>query len=128
MLQAEKIQDGQHTLIRLSNEKLDATISGDLKALFVAFFQDGGRNLIFDMQGIRYCDSSGLSAILIAHRMAGEKNGSFVLCRVSDHVAKLLKISQLDTVLSIVPTPEEATDLILFNEIENQLRAESGED
>jgi hypothetical protein len=42
-------------------------------------------------------------------------------------VAKLVRISQLDTVLSIVPTVEEAVDLVMFNEIENQLKADSQE-
>jgi anti-anti-sigma regulatory factor len=57
-----------------------------------------------------------------------DKDGSFILCGLSDHVAKLIHISQLDTVLSIVPTLEEAVDLVLFNEIEKQLRADSQED
>lgn len=128
MMQAESLKNEQHTLVRIANEKLDATISSELKALFVSLFQNGEKNLIFDMDSIRYCDSSGLSAILIGNRLATEKRGSFVLCRLGDHVAKLISISKLDTVLSIVPSPEEAVDLVLFNEIENQLRAESGEE
>jgi anti-anti-sigma factor len=128
MMKAETLREEQYTLVRLFNEKLDATISGELKALFVSLFQEGDKNMVFDLEGVRYCDSSGLSAILVANRLATEKKGSFVLCRLSDHVAKLVHISQLDTVLSIVPSPEEAVDLVLFNEIENQLRAESGED
>jgi anti-sigma B factor antagonist len=128
MMQAETLKNGQYTLVKIANEKLDATISSELKALFVSLFQDGEKNLIFDMDSIRYCDSSGLSAILIANRLATEKSGSFVLCRLADHVAKLISISKLDTVLSIVPSLEEAVDLVLFNEIENQLRAESGEE
>jgi anti-anti-sigma factor len=79
------------------------------------------------MSLVRYSDSSGLSAILIGNRLCQEANGSFVLCGLSEHVTKLLKISQLDTVLSIVPTLEEAVDLVLFNEIENQLGADSQE-
>ena len=127
-MQAETLRNEQYTLVRLSNEKLDATISGELKALFVSLFQEGDKNMVFDLEGVRYCDSSGVRASLVGNRLAMEKKGSFVLCRLSDHVAKLVHISQLDTVLSIVPSPEEAVDLVLFNEIENQLRAESGED
>jgi anti-anti-sigma factor len=128
MMKAETLRHEQYTLVRIFNEKLDATISGELKALFVSLFQEGDKNLVLDLEGVRYCDSSGLSAILVANRLASDKKGTFVLCRLSDHVAKLVHISQLDTVLHIVPSPEEAVDLVLFNEIENQLRAESGED
>jgi len=128
MMQAESIRKDQYTIVKLANEKLDATISGEMKAIFVTNFQDGEKNVIFDMSQVRYCDSSGLSSILIGNRLATEREGSFVLCGLSDHVAKLIHISQLDTVLSIVPTLEEAVDLVLFNEIEKQLRADSQED
>ncbi len=127
-MKAETLRNEQYVQVTLSNEKLDATISGELKALFVVELQDTARNIIFNMASIRYCDSSGLSAILIGNRLASEKKGSFILCGLTDHVAKLIKISQLDTVLSIVPSREEAVDLVLFNEIENQLKAESGEE
>jgi len=127
MINIEKNQKDQYTAVKLGNEKLDATISSDLKAFFVTLIQDGVKNVIFDMTSVRYSDSSGLSAILIGNRLCQEASGSFVLCALSDHVSKLVRISQLDTVLSIVPTLEEAVDLVMFNEIENQLRADSQE-
>jgi anti-anti-sigma factor len=127
MISIERNQKEQYTSVRLGNEKLDATISSDLKAYFVTTVQEGVKNIIFDMSHIRYSDSSGLSAILVGNRLCQELGGSFVLCTLSDHVAKLVRISQLDTVLNIVPTLEEAVDLIMFNEIENQLKADSQE-
>jgi anti-anti-sigma factor len=127
MIKIEKSQQDQYTVVELSNEKLDATISSDLKAFFVGLNREGVKNIIFNMSGVRYSDSSGLSSILIGNRLCQESGGSFVLCALSDHVGKLIRISQLDTVLSIVPTLEEAVDLVLFNEIENQLRADSQE-
>jgi len=127
MIRIDRKKTEQYTSVRLENEKLDATISSDLKAYFVTQIQDGAKSIIFDMTLVRYSDSSGLSAILIGNRMCQEANGSFVLCGLSEHVSKLLHISQLDTVLSIVPTLEEAVDLVLFNEIENQLGADSQE-
>lgn len=125
MIQIERSQKEQYTSVRLGNEKLDATISSELKAYFVTLSHEGVRNVIFDMTAVRYSDSSGLSAILVANRLCQEAGGTFVLCGLSDHVFKLIRISQLDTVLSIVPTLEEAVDLVMFNEIENQLRSES---
>lgn len=127
MIQIERNQKDQYTTVRLANEKLDATISSDLKAYFVTMSQEGIRNVIFDMSAVRYSDSSGLSAILVGNRLCQELQGSFVLCGLSEHVFKLIRISQLDTVLNIVPTMEEAADLVMFNEIENQLRSESPE-
>jgi len=42
-----------------------------------------------------------------------------------DAVARLITISQLDNVLSIVPTSEEAIDLIFMEEIEKELKKEA---
>jgi len=127
MINIERTQKEQYTIVKLENEKLDATISSDLKAHFVTLNNEGVKNIIFDMSNIRYSDSSGLSSILIGNRLCQEAIGTFVLCCLSEHVAKLVRISQLDTVLSIVPSLDEAVDLIIFNEIENQLRAGSQE-
>ena len=127
MINIERKQKEQYTIVKLGNEKLDATISSDLKAYFLSLSNEGVKNIIFDMSGVRYSDSSGLSSILIGNRLCQEAIGSFVLCSLSDHVGKLVRISQLDTVLNIVPTLEEAVDLILFNEIENQLGADTQE-
>lgn len=123
MINIERNQKEQYTVVSLGNEKLDATISSDLKAYFVTLNHEGVKSIIFDMTSVRYSDSSGLSSILVGNRLCQEAVGSFVLCCLSDHVSKLVRISQLDTVLNIVPTVEEAVDLVLFNEIENQLRS-----
>ena len=40
---------------------------------------------------------------------------------MSDNVSKLIKISQLDSILTIVPTEEEACDLIMMEEVEKNL-------
>lgn len=127
MIDIERKQTEQYTIVGLGNEKLDATISSDLKAYFVALNHEGVKSIIFNMNAVRYSDSSGLSSILVGNRLCQEAGGSFVLCCLSDHVFKLIRISQLDTVLNIVPTVEEAIDLVLFNEIENQLRGDSPE-
>ena len=73
------------------------------------------------MDNTRYCDSSGLSALLIGKRLCAEADGSFVVCNLLDSVDKLIKISRLDTVLHVTPTLEEATDLVMMEEIEREL-------
>ena len=49
------------------------------------------------------------------------------MAALNDHVLKLLKISQLDSVLSIVPTKEEAVDTVFLNQIEQDLGDEPAE-
>jgi anti-anti-sigma factor len=110
-----------YCLIKLNEEKLDATLSPILKSELITRHAEGVKNLILDMTDVKYTDSSGLSALLIGNRIFGEEGGIFVLAGITDHVMKLVKISQLDNVLTILPTVEEAIDAVFLNEIGRDL-------
>ena len=56
------------------------------------------------------------------NRILQEDGGVFVLAALSDHTMKLIKISQLDTVLNIVSTIEEAVDSVFMHEIEKDMK------
>ena len=73
---------------------------------------NGEKNIILDLIKCKYCDSSGLSAILVANRLCKNASGTFVLSGLSEAVERLITISQLDTVLNITETVEEAETLI----------------
>ena len=108
----------KYNTLKVDEEKLDSTISPDLKSEFLTIQGQGIKNIIVDLSDVKYIDSSGLSAILVGNRVFTEAEGSFILSGVSDHVMKLIKISQLDSVLDILPTVEEAVDAIFMNELE----------
>jgi anti-sigma B factor antagonist len=76
------------------------------------FQATGEKNIILDLSNCRYCDSSGLSAILVANRLCKNANGTFVLTGLNDAVERLITISQLDTVLNISNSLQEAEALI----------------
>ncbi len=107
--QIEKTE--KFTVIKLKAEKLDSTIAPLLKSELVILNTDGVKNIIIDMSETRYCDSSGLSAILIANRLCKNSQGVFVLTGLQETVKKLVSISQLDTILNITPTMEEAAEM-----------------
>lgn len=116
----------KYTIIKLDEEKLDTTIAPEVKSELVKLESDGVENLIINLGNVKYSDSSGLSALLVANRLFGSK-GSFVLCEVQEHVLKLIKISQLDKVMEITPTQEEAVDMVFMNALEKGFNDESAE-
>ncbi|MBI1804723.1 MAG: STAS domain-containing protein [Ignavibacteriae bacterium] len=102
-------KNGKATVLTLSGKKLDATTSPALKAEFLVLCKPKVcRRLIVDMNSVEFCDSSGLSALLIADRTMREHGGSVHLVRVHKKVLDLMKISQLDRVFSIHKKIEEA--------------------
>jgi len=118
----------RYALLTVAEEKLATTISPLLKAEIVRLFHEEGiKNLIIDMASVKYVDSSGLSAILVANRLANEAEGALVLVGVTDHVMKLISISKLDNILTIVPTVAEGVDAIFLHQIERDLNTEEEE-
>ena len=77
--------------------------------------------MIIDLEKTEYCDSSGLSVVLVANRVCKENNGILVICGLSPAVAKLVDISQLTSVLNITPSRNEAIDYIFMDELEKGL-------
>jgi anti-anti-sigma factor len=100
------------TLIQVQTEKLDTHIAPALKSELVLVSGKGEKNIILDLEQCQYCDSSGLSAILVANRLCKNAGGTFVLCGLNDAVERLITISQLDTVLNITANVDDAVGLI----------------
>jgi len=112
----------KYSLLRPHEEKLDSSVAPNLKSELITLHAEGVRNIILDLSDVKYTDSSGLSALLVGNRVVQEDGGIFVLTCLSDHTSKLIKISQLDSVLNIFPKVEEAIDAVFMHEIEKDLK------
>jgi len=112
----------KYSLLRLHEEKLDSSIAPNLKSEMITLHAEGVLNIILDLAEVKYTDSSGLSALLVGNRILQEDGGIFILVSLSDHTMKLIKISQLDSVLTILPTTDEAIDAVFMHEIEKDLK------
>lgn len=108
----ESTQNKNEAVVKTNVDKLDASNAPELKAELLLLNKNGVNNIVIDMSATKYCDSSGLSAILTANRLCKDTNGKFVLCGLQDNVTKLIHISQLDKVLSISSSQKEALEVI----------------
>ena len=98
---------GSFSKIRILSPRLDALVAPRLKSELVVLSGSGVSRIVLDLNGIVYCDSAGLSAILVAHRLCRTVNGTFVLTGLSKEVERLVTISQLDSVLNIAYSEEQ---------------------
>ena len=114
----------KYTVIKVEAEKLDTSVAPALKSELVMLNAQGAKNMVVDLSATKYCDSSGLSSILVANRLCKNVEGTFVLSALQDPVKKLITISQLDTILNITPTVDEAVDFLFMEELERDLTSE----
>jgi len=117
-------KEEKYSIFKFNEENLNSTIAPNLKSEFIFLHNEGVNNLIFDLSKVKYIDSSGLSAILTAHRLM-KQEGSFVLTGLkNDHVRKIVQISRLDSILTIIPTVEESIEYVMMEEVERELLRE----
>jgi anti-anti-sigma factor len=109
-------KNDKYALIKLHEQKLNTLISAELKSELLIISSQGYTNIILDLSDTQYCDSSGLSAVLVGNRVCRNANGSFILTGLSEAIQKLISISQLDQVLTITPSLDKAVSMILVDE------------
>ncbi|MFN8152934.1 MAG: STAS domain-containing protein [Bacteroidia bacterium] len=112
----------KYVVVKLHEQKLNTLIAAELKSELLLLNTQGYNNIILDLTESLYCDSSGLSAILVGNRLCRNSNGAFIITGLSDTVRKLIQISQLDQVLNISPGLSEAVDFVLMGEVERNVK------
>ncbi len=122
-----------YTVFTLLEKKLNTLFAPDLKTELTILHNEGIRNIILDLHNVNFVDSSGLSAILVGNRLCGRSGGKLIVAAPTENVSRLLKISQLDSVLTIIPSVQEAKDYVMMEELVNELQdgkpsSEEGED
>ena len=97
------------TIFKLNENRLDTNISGLVKSEFTLLLKvDGVQKFIIDLSQVESCDSSGLSTILVANRILNSSGGEMRLAAPSEKVYTLIKITQLERVLRVCNSVEEA--------------------
>jgi anti-anti-sigma factor len=112
----------KYCVFKLEDEKLNTLNAPKLKSELVILNAGGSKNIILDLSDVSFVDSSGLSAILIGNRLCKNVNGTFAIANLNEYVSKLIKISQLDSILNIFPTVQEASDFVMLEEVERDAK------
>lgn len=73
-----------------------------------ALLAHGARHLVIDLRGVSYIDSAGISVLLSAKRGVFGSGGKVFVAVRPGEVQLALHIVQIDRVVTIVDTPEEA--------------------
>ena len=114
----------KYSVFSLEEENLNSLMAPSLKSEFVFLRNEGVRHLIFDLSNVKFVDSSGLSAILTANRL-WKGYGTFILTGTQHPpVQKLIEISRLESILTIIPTVQESIDYAMMSELERQITEE----
>jgi len=101
-----------YTLIKVTSKKLDTNNAPELKSEVVVVNSQGEKNIVLDLTDCKYCDSSGLRAILVTNRLCEDAIGACIISGLQPDVESIFRISMLHTVLLITRNVEEAEELL----------------
>ena len=89
--------------------ELDLATAPELEQL-VNEHIDAGQEVVVDLRGLEFMDSSGIRVLVAAHARAGRTGGRVIVVRPAptSAVAKIVEVSGLDGELNIVDDPAQA--------------------
>jgi len=90
--------------------EIDVYTAPGLKKELVELIEGGCNNVIVDLEGVAFIDSSGLGVLVSALRRAREHDGSVRIVCSRDSVLKIFRITGLDKVFPIFPSVAEARE------------------
>lgn len=99
---------GKIVIISVEEERLDAHNSTDLKTRLLSLFEDGKSNMVINLKGVRFVDSSGLGALVSGFKNASARNGSLKLAGLQPQVQSMFELTRLHRVFEIFPDSEDA--------------------
>jgi anti-anti-sigma factor len=87
--------------------ELDLRTSPQLEERLTRAFDAGAELVILDLRQIEFMDSTGLRVLLTAHQRAHETGRRFALVRGADQVERVLTLTGVRDLLTVVDAPED---------------------
>ena len=100
MLETKNINDILVVSLK-DSQRLNAMIAEPVKEQLLEYFNKSNTNLVFDLHGITFIDSSGFGIFLSIMKAANNNYGQFKICNVNSEVMELFKLLQLHHVFEI---------------------------
>jgi anti-sigma B factor antagonist len=89
--------------------EIDAFTSPMLRERLVSLMDGGHYQLVVDLEGVDFMDSTGLGVLVSCLKHAREHNGQLSLVCTSPQILRVLSITGLDRVFEVRGTAPEAT-------------------
>ena len=106
-MQIESEKRADFLVVTPGEKRLEASNAPVFKNRMLELVAQGNSRIILDLGRVDFVDSSGLSAILSLLKALGEE-GEMAICGPNPKVTTLFRLTRLDRILKIFPTPEEA--------------------
>jgi len=95
-------------VIELADQVIGGVDAMDFSAGIATIIREGGNHIILNMHNVEIINSTGLGMIVSAHTTLRKHGGMLTLVEVPQRVSKLLEMTQLTLIFTIMPTITDA--------------------
>jgi len=88
--------------------RVDDSTAKEFFDRLIAVINSGSRRVVIDFKNLAYISSVGLRALLLADRVATQKQGKLVLCGISGDVRRLFEIGAFLDVFMVCSSQQDA--------------------
>jgi anti-sigma B factor antagonist len=107
-LLVESREAGAWTVVDVRGE-IDLYTAPRLKEHFGELFDGGRAQVVVNLEGVEFLDSTGLGVLIGALRRCRERDGVLALAAPRETVQKVLRVTGLDKVFPVHNSVDEAT-------------------
>jgi len=101
------VHEDKFTIVTPELEHLDSHVAADFKNAFSELLKEDTHFMLLDLNRVTFMDSSGLAAIVFCFQLTNI-NDKLAICGAGERVMKLFELTQMQSVVRIFATKEEA--------------------
>lgn len=110
-MQISLLPEDDGVTIRVEEKRLDAAIATAFKDKVRNLVALGGSRVTLDLTPVDFMDSSGLGAVIAIFKSMPQGR-SLVLSGLSPNVERVFRLTRMDRVMTILPTPRAEETLV----------------
>lgn len=110
MLHYEIDTRGDYRVLHVGDSVLDQTNEGTLRECVRSLVEGGSTRVVLDLSELKTISSIGLGALVTVSKLLNSQQGVLKLACLQEQVHSMLVLTELDRILPIAKTLEEACD------------------
>lgn len=120
VVKREKTPAG-HPVIRLNGE-FDSYTCSRVRSVMIELIEKGTNDLLIDLTGVEYIDSSGLGVLVGGSKRINAKGGKIHLLILDSQIREVFRMTGLERIFPIYQTEEEFDEEMTKTSAEMPLR------
>ena len=82
----------------------------DVELAVDGLIRDEARKVVFDLSELNYIDSTGVGILVMCYTKMRKAGGELRLASLQPHIADLMKMTRLDSIMPAYPTVDAAVE------------------